>query len=138
MKTDRSTRARLGRGDDTVGNPYRAQISQFELFEPILSLKLDEQFPGEQFEPTVSHSTVSSPPLRHSPFVNSIIISISIISICIIIISISIISIINSTAARLSWLLALGFQKRARGLEEYTRLALYEEFYMRNLYEEFI
>ena len=23
----------LGRGDDTVGNPHRAQISRFELFE---------------------------------------------------------------------------------------------------------
>ena len=36
----------LGRGDDTVGNPHRAQISrstisQFELFELILLLKLD-------------------------------------------------------------------------------------------------
>ena len=26
----------LGRGDDTVGNPHRAQISQFELFELFL------------------------------------------------------------------------------------------------------
>ena len=25
--------SRIGRGDDTVGNPHRAQISQFELFE---------------------------------------------------------------------------------------------------------
>ena len=26
----------VGRGGDAVGNPYRAQISQFELFEFIL------------------------------------------------------------------------------------------------------
>ena len=32
----------IGRGDDTVGNPHRAQISQFELFELILLLKLDK------------------------------------------------------------------------------------------------
>ena len=55
----------FGRGDDTVGNPHRAQISQFELFELILLLKLDKQFPVEQFEATVSQSTVPSPPLRY-------------------------------------------------------------------------
>ena len=48
-------------GDDTVANPHRAQISQFKLFELILLLKLDKQFPVEQFEPTVSQSTVPSP-----------------------------------------------------------------------------
>ena len=53
--------ASFGRGDGAVGNPHRAQISQFELFELkyiwirvfrayILLLKLDEQFPVEQFE----------------------------------------------------------------------------------------
>ena len=52
----------LGRGDDTVGNPHRAQASQFELFEPILLLKLDKQSPVEQFEATVSQSTVPFPP----------------------------------------------------------------------------
>ena len=31
----------LGREDDTVGNPHRAQISQFEIFELIRLLKLD-------------------------------------------------------------------------------------------------
>ena len=44
----------LGRGDDTVGNPHQAQISQFdraqvyqcELFELIFLLKLDKQFPS--------------------------------------------------------------------------------------------
>ena len=55
---------RFGRGDDTVGNPHRAQISQFELFELILLSKLDRQLPVEQFEATVSQSTVPSPPLN--------------------------------------------------------------------------
>ena len=54
--------AHIGRGDDKVGNPHRAQISQFELFELVLLLKLDKQFPVEQFEATVSQSTVPSPP----------------------------------------------------------------------------
>ena len=40
----------LGRGDNTVGNPHRAQTSQYELSEFLLLLKLDEQFPVEQFE----------------------------------------------------------------------------------------
>ena len=57
-------RVTTGRGEDTVGNPRRAQIVQFELFELILSLKLDKQFPVEQFEAAaVSQSTVPSPPL---------------------------------------------------------------------------
>ena len=51
----------FGRGDDTVGNPHRAQISQLELFELILLLKLDKQFPVVQFEARVSQSTVPSP-----------------------------------------------------------------------------
>ena len=42
----------------------RAQISQFELFELILLLKLDKQFPVEQFEAAMSQSTVPSPPLK--------------------------------------------------------------------------
>ena len=54
----------LGRGDDAVGNPDRAQISQFELFELILLLKLDKQFPVEQFEAAGSQSTVPFPPLK--------------------------------------------------------------------------
>ena len=53
----------LGRGDDTVGNPRRAQISQYVFFELILLLKLDEQFPVEQFEARVSQSKAPSPPL---------------------------------------------------------------------------
>ena len=56
-----------GGGDDTVGNPHRARSSQFELFELILLLKLDKQFPVERFEATVSQSTVPSPPLRIPP-----------------------------------------------------------------------
>ena len=53
---------RLGRGDDSVGNPHRAQISQFELFELILLLTSDKQLPVEQFEATVSQSAVPFPP----------------------------------------------------------------------------
>ena len=45
---------------------HRAQISQFELCELILLLKLDKQFPVEQFQAAVSQSTVPSPPLRDS------------------------------------------------------------------------
>ena len=52
---------RIGRGDDTVGSPHRAQISQFELFELTLLLKLYNQLPVEQFEATASQSTVPSP-----------------------------------------------------------------------------
>ena len=48
-------------GDDTVGNPHRARISRFELFELVLRLKLDKHFPVEQFEATVSQSAVPSP-----------------------------------------------------------------------------
>ena len=58
------TSTSLGRGNDTVGNPHRAQISQLELFELILLLKLDKQFPVEQFEATATRSTVLFPPLN--------------------------------------------------------------------------
>ena len=40
---------------------FRAQNYQFELFELVLSSKLDKRFPVEQFEATVSHSAVPSP-----------------------------------------------------------------------------
>ena len=53
----------VGRGDDTVGSPHRAQISQSELFEFILLSTFDKQFPAEHFEAAVSQSTVPSPPL---------------------------------------------------------------------------
>ena len=65
-----SKRDDSGRGDDTVGNPHRAQISQFEslaqisqfeLFVLILLVKLDRQFPVERFEAAVSQSTAPSP-----------------------------------------------------------------------------
>ena len=52
----------IGRGDDTVGNPHRAQIDQFELFELIVLLTLDKQFPVQQFEATASQSRVPAPP----------------------------------------------------------------------------
>ena len=50
----------FGRGDDTVGDPHRAQISQFELFELfelILSLKLNRRFPVEQIRGRSSDSS---------------------------------------------------------------------------------
>ena len=52
--------------EDTVGNPQRAQTSQFELFVLILLLKVDKPFSIEQFELTISLSTVNSPPLLAS------------------------------------------------------------------------
>ena len=55
-----------GRGDDAVGNPHRAQVSHFALFELILSMKLDKQLPVERFESIVSQSAVPSPPLKMS------------------------------------------------------------------------
>ena len=55
-------RTHVGSGDDTVGNPHRARISQFELFELVLLSKLDKQLPVQQLEATVSQSTVPSPP----------------------------------------------------------------------------
>ena len=58
--------AKVGRGDDTVGNPHRAQIYRFELFELILLLKLDKQLPVQRFEATLSQSTVPSPPLKRA------------------------------------------------------------------------
>ena len=60
----------LGRGDDAVGNPPRAQIARFELFELILLLKLDKQLPVEQFDASrairADSTSVSSslPPLK--------------------------------------------------------------------------
>ena len=57
-----SCNTNVGRGDDAVGNPPRAQISRFKLFELILLLKLDNRFPVERFEAAVSQSTVPSHP----------------------------------------------------------------------------
>ena len=53
------------RGDDMVGNPHRAQISQFELFELILLLKFDKRFPVEQFEAAASQSAAVPSPLLY-------------------------------------------------------------------------
>ena len=53
-------RTRKG-GDHAVGNPRRARIYQFELFELFLSSNIDKQLLVEQFEATVSQSTVRSP-----------------------------------------------------------------------------
>ena len=58
----------FGSGDAVVGDPHRAQTSQFELFELSLLLNLDKQFPVEQFEATVSQSTVACPPLKSCPY----------------------------------------------------------------------
>ena len=44
-----------------MGNPHRAQISQLDLFELVLLLRLDKRFPVEQFEATVSQYAVPSP-----------------------------------------------------------------------------
>ena len=49
-------------GGETVGNPHQARISQCELFELVLFLKLDKQLPVGQFEAAVS-SQQYSPPL---------------------------------------------------------------------------
>ena len=63
--------ASFGRRDDTVGNPHRAQISQFDFFELVLLLKLVKQYPVEQFEASrairADSTSVSStlPPLIH-------------------------------------------------------------------------
>ena len=53
--------ASFGSGDDTVGNPHRAQIAQLECFDIILLLKSDELLPVKQFEATVSVSSISKP-----------------------------------------------------------------------------
>ena len=54
------TQAMFGTGDAAVGNPHRAQLVQFELFELIVLLKSDSKFPVQQFEATASQSTVPS------------------------------------------------------------------------------
>ena len=60
-RTAQKVAASFGRGDDTVGDPHRGQIYQFELFQLILSLKLYKRLPVQRFEATVSQSTVPSP-----------------------------------------------------------------------------
>ena len=56
------------KGDGMVGNPHRAQICQFELFELVLLLKPDKEFLVERFEATVSQSAVPSPPLNRDNY----------------------------------------------------------------------
>ena len=51
----------FGRGDDTVGNPHRAEISQFQLFGLILLLKLDTVPRRATRADRASQSTVPSP-----------------------------------------------------------------------------
>ena len=57
-------RAGVGRGDDAIGYPHRAQSYQFEFVKLIVLFKLDKQFSIEQFEPTASQSAVPPPILR--------------------------------------------------------------------------
>ena len=70
----RTARARhaetFGRRDDPFGNPHRAQMSQFELFELVLFLKLDKRFPVEQLEAAASQSISTLPPLLLPSFVS--------------------------------------------------------------------
>ena len=53
----------FGRGDDTVANPHRIELTfiSSSFSSLILLLKLDRQLPVEQFEATVPQSTVPSP-----------------------------------------------------------------------------
>ena len=53
----------IGRGCDTVGNPRRARIWDFELFELMLLVELDKHFSVERFEAMASRSGVPSSPL---------------------------------------------------------------------------
>ena len=46
-----------------LDSSFSSSSSQFELFELILFLKLDNRFPVERFESAVSQSAVPSPPL---------------------------------------------------------------------------
>ena len=53
----------FGRGDDTVGNPHRAQICQFELLELILLLKLDTHSLSSNSRHSISVNSTVPPPL---------------------------------------------------------------------------
>ena len=53
----------FGRGDDTVGNPHRAQISQFELFELVLLLELDKTVPRRAIRGSSISVSSTLPPL---------------------------------------------------------------------------
>ena len=58
----------FGRGDDTVGSPRRAQISQLDLFELVLLSKSGKRFSVERFEPTISVDSI----ILHSDSIYSI------------------------------------------------------------------
>ena len=59
----RGDRAALSRGESTGESLIELKFLKFDVFELILSLKLDKQFSIEQFEAAISQSTVHSPPL---------------------------------------------------------------------------
>ena len=52
----------IGRGDNTVGSPHRAQIVQFEFLGAYPRIELDDKFPVEQFEATASQFSLQYPP----------------------------------------------------------------------------
>ena len=56
------------KGDDTVGNPRRANISPVEMFELFVLLNLEKRLSIEQFEPAASQSAVPSTPLKNKTF----------------------------------------------------------------------
>ena len=51
---NKSACIQVRRADDTVGNPHRAQICQFEFFELFLLFNVDNHLSIEQFELTAS------------------------------------------------------------------------------------
>ena len=50
--------SRIGRGDDTVGSPHRAQISQFELFGLKVLNSSFSSFPLTEVRRRVSYRTI--------------------------------------------------------------------------------
>ena len=62
----RSNKPNQEGGDDTVGNPHRAQISQFELFKLILFLKLGKQYPVEAIQCNSISVNSTLPPLNQT------------------------------------------------------------------------
>ena len=51
-----SRQARIGKGDDTVGDLHRAQTSQFDIFEFILLLQVYEQLSGSERDKCGQHT----------------------------------------------------------------------------------
>ena len=54
----------LGKGDDTIRIPHRAQLSPFELFEVIFLVILDRQLPVERFKQPYLGQQHPPPPLQ--------------------------------------------------------------------------